>query len=97
MARRTYRPHIKVQIGPRYNSLIGWIDFSAILAGTDWRWWECEGHDARGDGKTPKEAYDAWYRDLLMPYKNGSAFMDAYTNGKYTVVSATSRGMKCQS
>lgn len=78
MGQRTYRPHIRVQIGPRWNSLIGWIDFSAILKGTDWRWWECEGHGAQGAGKNPKDAYDAWYRDLLRPHQNNAIYMAAY-------------------
>lgn len=78
MARRTYRPRIRVQIGPRWNSLIGWMDFGAILKGTDWRWWECEGHGARGDGATPKEAYDAWYGDFIRANQHNAIFMAAY-------------------
>jgi hypothetical protein len=74
MACRTYRPHIQLQTGRRWNSLIGWFDVSALGL----RWWECEGHGARGDGKTPKEAYDAWYRDFIRPYRNNSVFMAAY-------------------
>lgn len=77
-SRRTYRPHIRVQIGPRYNSLIGWVDFGAILAGTDWRWWECDGHGAHGDGATPKEAYDAWYRDFIRPHQMNSVSYNAF-------------------
>jgi hypothetical protein len=65
-------------IGPRWNSLTGWIDFGAILRGTDWRWWECEGLGARGDGATPKEAYDAWYKHFLMPYRNRPEYLAAY-------------------
>jgi len=75
---RTYKPHIKSQVGPRYNSLIGWIDFSSILKGTDWRWYECVGHGAAGNGKTPKEAYDSWYRDFLRPFTMNATSYAAY-------------------
>lgn len=78
MARRTYRPHIRSQVGPRWNSLIGWIDFSAILKDTDWRRWECEGHGVRGEGSTQKEAYDRWYADFIRENQHNAIFMAAY-------------------
>jgi hypothetical protein len=74
--KRTYRPHIRVQIGPRYSSLFGWMDWSAILP--DWRWWECVGHGAEGSGATPKEAYDAWYRDFIRPYNTNPIILAAF-------------------
>ena len=74
MAARTYRPHIRVQIGARWNSLVGWLDLSALGL----RYWECDGHGAHGSGSTPKEAYDAWYKEFLMPYQYRGEFVSAY-------------------
>lgn len=75
---RTYRPHIRLEIGPRWNSLVGWFDASALGL----RWWECVGHGFTGSGKTPKEAYDAWYRDMLRPHQHGAAFMAAFNRAQ---------------
>lgn len=79
MAKRTYRPHIRVIKGPRYNSLIGMTDWSAFGIQV----WECTGYGSSGCGTTPREAYDAWYREFLLPSQNGSDFMAAYTSTKY--------------
>lgn len=76
--KRTYRPRIRVQRGARYSSLIGWIDWSAILKDTDWRWWECIGHGAEGSGASPRQAYDAWYRDLIRPYNTNPITLAAF-------------------
>jgi hypothetical protein len=72
------KPHIRSVVGPRWNSLVGWIDFSAILKDTDWRQYECVDAEATGSGATPKEAYDDWYKAVLRPYQNGPHFMAAF-------------------
>ncbi len=72
--KRTYRPHIRVQNGPHYNSLTGWMDWSALGIRT----WECIGHGAEGNGATPKEAYDAWYSDFIRPYNTNSITLAAF-------------------
>lgn len=73
---RTYKPRIKSVVGPRYNSLTGWTNWGAILP--EWRWYECTGHGAIGDGKTPKDAYDSWYRDFLRPFTMNPTSYAAY-------------------
>jgi hypothetical protein len=84
--KRTYRPHIRAIRGPRYNSLLGWvIDWVAIFGTAAPRWWECIGHGCEGSGATPKEAYDAWYREFLMPYNRNPITVAAYRATKYAV------------
>ena len=68
------RPHIKAVVGPHWNSLVGYVDWSAMGI----RFYECKNDYATGVGCTPKQAYDAWNKDLLRPYQNGPEFMAAF-------------------
>jgi hypothetical protein len=80
---RTYRPRIRVVRGPRFCPLLGVVDWTGVYDALGIREWECVGYGSSGFGSTPKHAYDAWYREFLLPHQNGREFMAAYLQTKY--------------
>lgn len=68
--KRALHPHISVTRGLGYNSVTGWVDLSRL---SNFRWWECKGHGVRGDGRTPKDAYESWYKRVVREYNAGYA------------------------